>query len=83
MLDSEIVVISPIVGSPAYKAGLKAGDKIIEIEGESAKGLNKEDVPAKLKGPKGTEVKVKIKRMSIDKPIAISIIRDVIPIKTV
>ena len=56
IIESFITVITPIPGSPSEKVGLMAGDKIIEINGESAVGMSQNDVPKKLKGPKGTSV---------------------------
>ena len=83
VVDGEILVLSPIIGSPAYEIGLKAGDKIVKIEGISTKGVKKEDVPQKLKGPKGTKVNITISRENIDEPFDLTIIRDVIPIYTI
>ncbi|GAB4187430.1 MAG: S41 family peptidase [Calditrichia bacterium] len=83
VLDGAVLVVSPIAGSPAEEVGLMAGDKIIEIEGESTIGLSRDDVPAKLKGPKGSKVRVKIVRDGLEEPFEVTITRDVIPINTV
>lgn len=83
VIGGYITVISPIAGSPADLLGLRSGDKIVKIDGESAIGINREDVPKKLKGPKGTKVLVTIIREGEEEPFELTIIRDVIPIYTV
>ncbi len=75
-------VISVIPGSPSARAGLQAGDQIIEIEGESAYKLTVKEVPKKLKGPRGTAVTVTIHRPSLEKPFKVTLVRDEIPITT-
>lgn len=83
VIHGYITVISPIAGSPSERLGLQAGDKIIKINGKSAIGINREDVPKKLKGPKGSSVDVTILREGVEEPFDITIIRDIIPIYTV
>ena len=83
VINGYITVISPIAGSPADQLGLHSGDRIVKIDGESAIGINREDVPKKLKGPKGTKVVVTIIREGEEEPFELTIIRDVIPIYTV
>jgi carboxyl-terminal processing protease len=83
VINGYITVISPIAGSPADLLGLRSGDRIVKIDGESAIGINREDVPKKLKGPKGTKVLVTIIREDEEEPFDLTIIRDVIPIYTV
>lgn len=61
-----LTVISPIEGTPAAKAGIIAGDKIIEIEGESSFGLVLEEAVKKLRGPRGSKVTIKVLRMHAD-----------------
>lgn len=82
VIDGFINVISVIPGSPSEKAGLLAGDKIIEINGESAKNISTSEVPKKLKGVKGSEVTVTIDR-TYQKPFDVTLIRDEIPIFTI
>ena len=60
--DSVLTVIAPMEGTPAFRAGLLSGDKIIEISGDSTDGLALEDAVKKLRGDPGTKVKVKIFR---------------------
>ena len=76
-------VISPIPGTPADKLGIRAGDKIIEIDGESAFGITNEEVFRKLRGPKGTAVEVTIAREGEKEPLHFTIVRDKIPIHSV
>ncbi|HFE54007.1 MAG TPA: PDZ domain-containing protein, partial [Bacteroidetes bacterium] len=57
-----ITVVSPVVGGPAERLGIRPGDQIIKINGESAYDLSEDEVMAKLRGPKGTRVTVTIRR---------------------
>ena len=83
MEDNQLVVIAPIQGSPAEKAGLKPGDQIYKINGEEAFGLKVDEAVQKIRGPKGTEVKLTIGRKGEDKVLEITIVRDVITVPTV
>lgn len=75
-------VVAPIEGTPAYKAGVHAGDYIIEIEGESAEGFNSEDVSKLLRGKPNTEVNVTFLQAG-DIRYNVNITRAVIEIPTV
>jgi C-terminal peptidase prc len=77
--DHLTVVVSPFVGSPAYKAGIRPGDSILKVDGKPCEGLSTTDVAGLLKGPKGTEVHITLGRQGWDAPIEVSIIRDEIP----
>jgi len=81
--DNILTVVSPIEGTPAYKVGLKAGDKIIKIEDKSTKNMTLMDAVKRIRGPKGTKVKLTILREGERKPLVFSITRDVIPLKSV
>lgn len=76
-----IVVVSPLGGGPSEAAGLRPGDKIIKIDGKDVAGVGftNLDVQKHLKGPKGSEVDVTIKRRSVEDTITYTIIRDKIP----
>ncbi|HEU20144.1 MAG TPA: S41 family peptidase [Deltaproteobacteria bacterium] len=78
-----ITVVSPIEDTPAYKAGVKALDQIIAIEGESTKGFSLFDAVQRLRGPKGTQVTISIMREGFDKPKDFTITRDIIKIISV
>jgi len=73
------VVLAPFVGSPAYKAGLRPGDVILEVNDKKTENLNTTEVADLLKGPKGTKVQIKVAREGSDQPVIFNIIRDVIP----
>jgi len=81
MKDGFVTVISPIEGTPAYKAGIKAGDKIIKVNGKATEDLRQ--AVKMIRGPKGTEVVVTIAREEVKKPIDFKIIRDIIPVESV
>ncbi|MCB9191672.1 MAG: S41 family peptidase [Flavobacteriales bacterium] len=81
--DSLIVVAEPYEDFPAMKAGLLAGDIILEVNGKSTEGKSTSDISEVLKGQPQTEVKVKIQRFGEDKPQEVSIVREEIQIKSV
>ena len=81
--DGVLTVVSPIEGTPAYKAGLKANDKIIKINGKSTKNITLMQAVKQLRGKKGTKVTISIYREGWHKLKDITIVRDVIPIKSV
>ena len=82
IIEGYITVISPIPETPSDRAGLVAGDKIVRINGESAYKIKQKDVVKKLKGPKGTEVEVTIRRPGED-DFDVTLVRDKIPINSV
>ena len=81
--DGILTVISPIEGTPAYRAGIKAGDKIIKIDGQSTKSMTLMDAVKKIRGKKGTSVTLSILRKGMAELIDFTIMRDVIPLKSV
>ncbi|MCI0433570.1 MAG: S41 family peptidase [Gemmatimonadetes bacterium] len=78
-----VTVITPLPGTPGERAGLRAGDQIIEVEGESTKGWTDDQAVAKLRGPKGTTVSIRVARLGVPDPIPLRITRDEIRIKSV
>ena len=80
--DGELVIIAPLEDSPAERAGLLADDKILEINGESTKGINIDAAADKIRGEKGTTVNLLIQRKGVPNKIY-SIIRDEIEVKSV
>lgn len=83
ILKDVLTVVSPIEDTPAYKAGIKAGDQIIRIEGQSTKDILITEAVKKLRGPKDTPVTITIFREGMDKPKDVVITRSVIQIKSV
>jgi carboxyl-terminal processing protease len=81
--DGALTVIAPIEDTPAWKAGIKAGDKIIKIDGQSTKDMNINDAVSRMRGPKGKTVTLTIQRDEWKEPKDITIIRDIIKIKSV
>ena len=78
-----LTVVSPIEGTPAFKAGIQANDKILKINGKSTKNMTLIQAVKLLRGPKGTEVTVSIYREGWSQLKDIKLVRDVIPIKSV
>jgi len=70
------VVSPPFPGSPAEKVGLRVGDVISHVNGESTQNMELNEVVSRLKGPRGTTVKIKIVRPGVDEPLELSVIRD-------
>lgn len=85
ILHDTLLVVSPISGGPSEKVGLMAGDKIVEVDGESIAGIGiqNSDVQSKLRGKKGTKVNLGIKRRSSKEILNFTITRDKIPIFSV
>lgn len=83
MKDNILTVVSPIEGTPAFKQGLMAGDKIIKIEDEPTKDLTLMEAVKRLRGPKGTKVTISIHREGWTELKDVTIIRDVIPLHSV
>jgi carboxyl-terminal processing protease len=81
--DGILTVVSPIEETPAFKAGILAGDQILKIDGESTKNLSLIDSVKRLRGPKGTNVTITIMREGFTKPRDVPLTRDVIPIRSV
>ena len=81
--DDRLTVVSPIEDTPAFKAGIKAGDRIIKIEDESTKDMSVFEAVKKLRGPKGSEVTISIYREDWKDLQDFTIARDVIPIHSV
>jgi carboxyl-terminal processing protease len=72
------VVVAPFVGSPSFKAGLRPGDIIMEVNDKSCDGLSTSDVADLLKGPRGTHVQIKVSREGKSEPIIFNVVRDAI-----
>ena len=77
--NSKTIVVAPFGGSPAYKAGLRPGDVILEVNGKKTDNMTTPEVADLLKGPRGTHVIVVVGREGSEKPVSFDIIRDEIP----
>ena len=81
--DSILTIIAPLADSPAAKAGLRAGDKVLKISDKSTADMTIEEAVDLIRGKKGTEVKLIILRQGEETAQEISVIRDIISIKSV
>ena len=79
----ELKVVTPIFGTPAAKAGIRPGDLIRTIDGESTLGIGLDQAVHRITGPAGTEVKLTVEREGDDKEIEVSLRRAVIPLYSV
>jgi len=82
-IDGDITAAVVFEGSPAFKLGVRRGDVIATIEGQSAKGITTLEAQNKLRGPRGTTVKIDIRRRGYDQLIPFSVTRDEVTIPTV
>ena len=78
-----LTVVSPLVDTPAYKAGIEAGDQIVEIEGKKTDNMNEFEAVKILRGPKGTDVTIKIRKKKDNKIETLKLTRDIIHLKSV
>lgn len=83
MDEGKVVIVSPFKDSPAEKAGLKPRDQILKIDGESIEGLELFEATLKIRGEKGTKVKLEIARQGVTEPLIVEVKRDEIPQITV
>jgi carboxyl-terminal processing protease len=81
--EGVLTVVSPIEDTPAFKAGILAGDQILKIDGEPTKSLTLMDSVKRLRGPKGTKVTITIMREGFTKPRDFTLVREVIPVRSV
>jgi carboxyl-terminal processing protease len=83
VLNDTLLVVAAITGGPSEALGIQSGDKIVRIDDSTAIGITQEQVPKKLRGPKGTKVRVTILRSGIKEPLEYEITRANIPLYTV
>jgi carboxyl-terminal processing protease len=81
--DGAITIIAPLKNSPAERAGIVAGDRVIKIGDKETSGLSTEDAVQLIRGPKGTRVVLTIFRKDVKEPFEIAVVRDVINIPTI
>ena len=77
-----LTVVTPYEGTPAERAGVRAGDVILAIDGRSAQNMNLEDAVRGMRGARGTKVKLTLQRGASPKPIVLELVRDAIRIKS-
>jgi len=83
VVDGKLTVVSPIEDTPAFKEGLKSGDHILEINGQSTQDISIMDAVKLIRGPRGTSVDLTILSRDDTMPRVVTIVRDVIPVHTV
>jgi len=83
MEEGLVKVVAPIDGTPAAKAGILSGDLIVQINDDAVQGLTLEQAVNKMKGPPNTQTRLKIKRKGADKPIDMSLMREIIRVRPV
>lgn len=81
--DNRLAVIAPIEGTPAHKAGIKAGDFIIKVNDETTKDLTLMEAVQRMRGPRGTKVVLTIQRDGTAEPMVFTLVRDTIKIESV
>ena len=81
--DGVLTVVSPIEGTPAYEAGVEAGDQIVKVDGKLTKNMTLMEAIRLIRGPKGSSVVLSMHREGSDKLIDITIVRDIIPLRSV
>ena len=81
--DGVLTVVSPIEGTPAYDLGIRSGDRIVAIEGESTRGITVDGAIESLRGDPGTRVDITIRREGVEELLDYTVTRDVIKIDSV
>ena len=83
VIDGDITVMDLFEGAPAYLKGIRRGDVIARIEGENAKGWTSDDAVKRLRGPRGTTVKISLRRLGYDQLIDLEVPRDQITMPSI
>lgn len=83
MVNGKVTIMAPFKGSPAEKAGLRANDQIVSINGKNIEGLNLYEAVQKIRGKKGTSVTLGVKRKGVPEVMTVDVKRGDIPIQTV
>ena len=81
--ENTLTVISPLDGTPAQRMGIQAGDRIVEIDGKTTRGITVDDAVSKLRGKPGTKVTIRIWRNGMAEPMPFTITREIIKIESV
>lgn len=77
--NGQLTVVSPIEDTPAFKAGLKAGDLILAVDGQPTQEMSTQEAVSRIRGPKGSEVELLILHREAKAPSTVKIVRDAIP----
>ena len=83
VLNDTVVIVNTIAGGPSAQVGLLPGDRIVGIDGQRAVGLSRAEVPERLRGPSGTQVRLEVSRHAVKEPLAFTVTRGDIPLHTV
>ncbi len=83
MEDGFVRVVSPIEDTPAFKAGVKAGDLVVKLDDTPVKGMTLNDAVKRMRGKPGSTIKLTIVRKGVDKPLVLTLTRAVIKIRSV
>lgn len=81
--DGVITVIAPIEGSPADRAGVRAGDQIVAVDGRPTRGIQMDKLIRTMRGKPGSSVRITLARKGQDKPIDVTLVREIIQVKSV
>jgi carboxyl-terminal processing protease len=81
--DDQLTVVAPIEGTPAWRAGIQPGDRIVKIEGLVTKDMSLPDAVKRMRGPKGTKITITVAREGIKEPIDVSLVREVIQVQSI
>ncbi len=81
--DEQLMIIAPIAGSPADRAGIQAGDMILEIDGQSTAGMSLAEAVLLVQGPAGTQVNLLVLHKGETEPVLIEVVRAVIEVASV
>jgi carboxyl-terminal processing protease len=81
--DDVLTVIAPIEGSPAERAGVRSGDKLVAVDGETAAGIGLDKMVRKMRGRPGTHVKLTVRRDGVREPITFDLVREIVRVKSV
>ncbi len=83
LVEGQVTVVAPIKGAPAEKAGIRAKDKILKVDGNSTEGMSLDQAVSRIRGESGTQVVLTVLHEGEDEPIEITITRDVIKLESV
>jgi carboxyl-terminal processing protease len=81
--DDQLTVVAPIEGTPASRAGIQPGDRIVKIEGLATKDMTLPDAVKRMRGPRGTKVTITVAREGLKEPLDVTLVREVIQVQSV